>query len=363
MKLKLLKFLDKYLGTFAVSLLPRPVRRKCNLPASFLIIRPGGIGDAVILLPVIRRLKDTFPQASLDVLVEKRNAEIFTMSPCVDKVLLYDNWKHLSVTVFNNYDVVIDTEQWHRLSAVIARLTNAKMLIGFATNKRKKLFSHPITYSHDDFELDSFNNLLRPLNFKKQRKIDVPYLEIPRETDARATKLLAPLNNRPFVAIFPGASVPEKRWGIDNFIKLASVLHQKEIPFAVLGSKSDLAQAEFILRGTSGLNLAGKTSLVETSSVISKSRALVSGDSGLLHIASALGKPTVSLFGPSSVKKWAPKGTSHVVICMALPCSPCSKFGYTPKCPLDAKCMADISFEEVERAVVKLFCRLGECAA
>ncbi|OGW02152.1 MAG: hypothetical protein A2Z59_03620 [Nitrospinae bacterium RIFCSPLOWO2_02_39_17] len=81
---------------------------------------------------------------------------------------------------------------------------------------------------------------------------------------------------------------------------------------------------------------------------------LVTGDSGIMHIACGLGTPTVSLFGPGIENKWAPKGKNHIIINKRLFCSPCTKFGYTPSCPRDAECMRLITVDEVEDAVLKL---------
>ena len=114
-----------------------------------------------------------------------------------------------------------------------------------------------------------------------------------------------------------------------------------------------------VIAGGLGLNLAGMTSLSETAAVIQKSSLLLSGDSGVLHIAVGLGVPTVSLFGPGRVKKWAPQGERHIVISKELPCSPCTTFGTTPPCPNGIRCMSDITVDEVVNAVTRLLARVG----
>ncbi len=81
---------------------------------------------------------------------------------------------------------------------------------------------------------------------------------------------------------------------------------------------------------------------------------LVSGDSGVLHIAVGLNKPTVSLFGPGIAAKWAPRGEKHIVLNHHLDCSPCTRFGYTPSCSHGARCIQDITVEEVFTAVMTL---------
>ena len=126
------------------------------------------------------------------------------------------------------------------------------------------------------------------------------------------------------------------------------------VSVVVVGGTEDSAEGEMIVAGVSGLNLAGKTTLVETAAVIAGSAVLISGDSGVLHIAVGLGVPTVSLFGPGIAKKWAPEGDRHVVLNRHLACSPCTRFGYTPKCPIQAQCMTGISVDEVVAAAGKL---------
>ncbi|MFH1027028.1 MAG: glycosyltransferase family 9 protein, partial [Pseudomonadota bacterium] len=107
------------------------------------------------------------------------------------------------------------------------------------------------------------------------------------------------------------------------------------------------------------LNLAGKTSLQDTAAIMDRSALLVSGDSGVLHIAAGLGKPTVSLFGPGRSEKWAPQGDRHIVINRQLPCSPCTTFGTTPSCPRDAECLRSITPDEVANAVTMLLTAEG----
>jgi ADP-heptose:LPS heptosyltransferase len=360
LRISLLKRLDSFLGHLLVPVAalipPRGERR--GAPGSILLIRPGGIGDAVLLIPAIRALRSTFPAARITVLAERRNAALFRLCPEVNNVLLYDRPGGLFATLCGHYDAVIDTEQWHRLSAVTARLTRAPLLIGYATNERSRLFTHPISYFHDDYEVEGFLRLLAPLGIEPD-PVPERFLVVPGDAEQQGGTLLAPLDGRPFVTIFPGASIPERRWGVDRFRRVAEMLADSGISVAVVGGKDDRKQGEVIVAGGAGLNLAGRTSLAETAAVIRQSVLLLSGDSGLLHIAAGLGKPTVGLFGPGRAKKWAPRGGRHVVINKALPCSPCTTFGTTPPCPINARCMAEITPDEVFNATMMLLTATG----
>lgn len=351
--------MDKTVGALLARLLKAPRLRPFSSLKKILIIRPGGIGDAVHLIPAINCLHKAVPEAAIDMLAEKRNAAVFAMTPDVSHVFRYDSFFDLLYTTGTGYDVVIDSEQWHYLSAVVARLMGGARCVGYATNKRGKLFTDVVPYSNDDYEVESFFHLLTPLGGDKLGQAHVPYLLPPAAATTGAAGFLGEFATVPFVTIFSGASIPERRWGWEKFGEVVLRLNSRGIPVVIVGGKEDAGDGEKIITDKRGLNLAGKTSLAETAAIIAKAAVLVSGDSGILHIGVGLGKPTVSLFGPGIAKKWAPRGEKHIVINKNLPCSPCTKFGYTPKCPINARCMSEISVEEVVAAVVELFKRYG----
>ena len=148
-----MKILDGSLGVLLAKVLPGAL--SSGSPAelrNLLVIRPGGIGDAVLLIPALRALKQAFPAVRITVLAEKRNATVFDLTDAVAQVLLYHRPANLLAALKERHDAVIDTEQWHRLSAVIARLARAPVSVGFSTNQRKKMFTHTVDYSHKDTE-------------------------------------------------------------------------------------------------------------------------------------------------------------------------------------------------------------------
>ena len=319
-----------------------------------LLIRPGGIGDAALLASTISALKNKFPKLGITLLAEQRNASVFSLIPGVDQVFCYDHPGEFFLAVRSDYDVVIDTEQWYRLSAVVARLVRAPVKIGFDTNERRRMFTHCVPYDQLAYEADNFLALLKPLGINSENSMETPNLSLPFQSISNAECLLLSLDSDSFVTIFPGGSIPEKRWGADRFRLVAEALSVSGMKIVVVGGKEDQRQGEIIAGGGLGLNLAGMTSLADTAAIIQKSALLVSGDSGVLHIAAGLGVPTVSLFGPGLVEKWAPRGDHHTVINRELPCSPCTTFGNTPPCPIDARCMKDITVDEVVNAVKAL---------
>ncbi len=357
------KTLDRLAGPLAVFmarlLIPGGVKRRPVSLSRVLFIRPGGIGDAVLLIPAITTIKHAYPEVSIDVLAETRNAGVFSLCSDVDRVLRYNRPAELLSAIRGDYDAVIDTEQWHRLSAVVARLVGAPLSIGFSTNERRKLFSHPVPYSHDAYEVDSFLQLIGPLAGKTEFDPSRPFLPAPEGYRSRIEPDLRSLLNRRIVALFPGGSIAERRWGSARFHAVAEHLSNRGYGIVVIGGSEDSPAGEVIVRGVpTGVNLCGRMSLPETAAVASLSSLLISGDSGILHLGYAVGTPVVALFGPGIERKWAPRPSARVVVVNKhLACSPCTRFGYTQKCRRDAACMKEISIEEVVAAATALLTR------
>lgn len=345
-----LKFVDAILGKLLCMILsPKPATRCVPTTiAKILCIRPGGIGDAVLLLPTIRLLKKNYPDVRVDVLAERRNMAVFTLTTDIDRVLLYERPMQLFSALTTRYDVIIDTEQWHRLSAVVARLSRAKKIIGYSTNERKNLFTHAVPYSLDELEMESFLKLLRPLLDEVQWAHAWPFLTIQPYLLHRVRPLLDKFRNKRFVALFPGGSVKKKRWDTINFRTTAQFLAEKGYGICIIGSKADKACGSSIANETPNvIDFCGKLTIPETAALLSYASLLISGDSGIMHIAAGLGIPIVALFGPSNEKKWAPRASNVQVINKQLSCSPCSAYGYMPRCIRHEVCMRSISVAEV----------------
>ncbi|MGD9948931.1 MAG: glycosyltransferase family 9 protein [Desulfobulbus sp.] len=355
MNIHLMKQIDAVLGRLLTSILPpASPPTSTGSPETLLIIRPGGIGDAVLLAPTLNALKRQFPKASLTVLAEKRNADILQLVPDVDLVLRYDVLREFQKVFRTRYDVIIDTEQYHRLSAVVSRILFAGKRIGFATNERARLFDAPVPYSHDDYEVESFYHLLTPLGIRRSFSSETPFLTVPLSAREKVDTLLAPCGKDRFVVLFPGASIPERRWGEDKFTQVAIGLADKGYAIVVVGGVEDAACGEAIVQNVSGVNLAGKTTLTETAAVLERAEVLISGDSGVLHIGVGLGVPTVSLFGPGIARKWGPKGSGNVILNKSLSCSPCTRFGSTKPCQNGGVCLHAITAQDVLAAVHSL---------
>lgn len=346
-----IKLLDRLAGPLLVALLGGMPMQQKTAVQSILVIRPGGIGDAVLLLPMLVELSQRYPGARIDLLAERRNAGVFACSPAVSTVFRYDSPSDLPGLLRRRYDLIIDTEQWYRLSAVVARLLRPARLIGFAGNGREDLLSDPVPYDTDRYEAEMFLALLEPLGGPAGVRNDAVPLLLPEQAVARAAALIEPFAGRPLVAIFPGASVPEKCWPVERFAEVAKTIAGQGCLPVILGGATEKAAGEQLCAAAGGVSCAGRTSLPETFALLARCCLLVSGDSGLLHAAALLRIPTVALFGPSNPAKWAPRGERQVVVSHAPACAPCSRFGTIPPCADAARCMLEISVEEVRAEV------------
>ena len=365
-RLKFLKAFDCLAGGAMAFLLPKlPGDELPKKIKKILIVRPGGIGDAVFLLPVLKALKHQ--GFIIDVLCERRNAGVFTAQAfLLNAIYLYDQ---RPFAVFaNSYDAIFDTEQWHYLSALTAYFVRSTYKIGFATRPlRAKLFHKPVEYGIGEYELDNFERLFKdilnapPLKLGGSFDVDAPSQDWAKEQIGGK-----------FIAFFLGASIALRRFNEGQTMAIVSHYLGMDYSIALLGGKDvesfvqGIAAKLYSLplvatyrstRHDSGrdregfpkiFNYAGKLSLIHSAALIQRSSLFIGPDSGLMHLACAIDVPVVGIFGPGNLAKWGPKGEKHKVITENVSCSPCTRFGYTvPTCHGSYHCMKDIKVEKI----------------
>jgi len=347
--LKALKLCDYILGSMAARLVPAEIPMEIPSAVSrILIIRPGGIGDAVFLLPILKSVKLKNPQVCIDVLCQKRNSSVFSsQGNLVDHV--YDSLADLRILRKNAYDIVVDTEQWHYLTALTSRQIKPHVKIGFATRPlRRKLVNVAVNYDANAYELENFSRLFESLMEVPGSKRELNgcfYLS--EETKAWAS-LQIPANS---VTIAIGASVPERRLGADQLAALAQGLVRRGLCPVFLGGKDVLPlsrQLMVCLGGTLAYSFVGTASLQESAALIKASRLFIGTDSGLMHLAAAVGSPVIAIFGAGNMKKWNSPKEGDVGINENLPCSPCTAFGYgLPICHGAFQCIRKMDMESM----------------
>jgi len=323
-----------------------------------LLIRPGGLGDAVLLAPMIDAVRTHYEGAVLEILAEVRNGDIFRCEGSLaDRLYFYDRGVDLFRVLRRSYDLIIDTEQSHYLSALVARLIQAKYRVGFGTNERRILFHRRVDYCQEDYEINSFLHLMEAItgatfSFHPDR----PFFPKPgKEEEFKTQESVSP--KKPMrVLMAPGATIPERKWGWEKYRELVKRFLDRGVEVVLIGGPMDRSESKHITDHLVGplVDLTGQTSLNDLWKVIGEGDLLISCDTGVLHLAYGVGTPSLSLFGAGSEVKWAPKGKRHRSINKHFSCSPCTVFGVTPPCPIEVACLETISVEEVEEAAWKL---------
>ena len=353
-KSSLLKSTDAFVGPLFCRLLSRSQsrvehRRIQDIDAPVLVIRPGGIGDAIMLLPMLQALQDALPNRQIDILCESRNLDIFRLARPGSKALAFD--KHpleaLSTLRHAGYGCVIDTEQFHNFSGVMTALTQAPLRIGFKINtNRRGLYTHLVSYDLDGPEDVQFGRLLAAAC---GRVVTLP----PRAGILAATVLPEPnadlLSNEKFLLLHAGGSIACKRCPPETLASIVqTVFAEFKMKTVLVGNTEDIPYAEAIARsaGACALNPCGRLTLADTAALCRHAAALLGPDSGIAHLAIAIGTPAIVLFGPSDPAKWGPPTGCGEAIHTSLPCSPCSIFGYTKPCA-NTECISGITPDQV----------------
>ena len=350
-----LKKIDRIIGPWLLKLLPKPAKFRLSNGKldNILVIRPGGLGDALLLLPVLKKIAVT-KNVKIDVLCEPRNKSAFENVNFIAQIYSYQNIGSLAKALLKKYDAVIDTEQSYILSAVITRCVCAPVKIGFDTNDRSKMYTLTVPYAQDQYELKVFNSLFSAIfNLAAEFNIGPAYFKDILPVKISAKKIEC-------VCLFPGTTVLEKKWPDENWAHIVDWLVQNKFTPILLGGQTEEKQCERII-ALSGrpqaINLCGKLSISQTAMLFEQIRLLISTDSGILHLAMLCNVPTVSLFGPSNPLKWAPKGRQRIIIHKSLSCSPCSQFGNMQPCPNKRVCMLEISTTDAINGIKKLLHR------
>lgn len=357
----ILKFLDAFLGAGicramtwlgverSPPLKPEAIRERLRRA---LFIRPGGMGDMIMLLPVLQRFRRHYPSVALDVLCERRNADLVRLSGLGDEIMIYDDTPLVCLRrlLARRYEVVIDTEQFHHFSAVLARFSRSPVRVGFNINpRRNSLYTHLVAYDPDGWEADQFARLLAPLGVAPEpcdpngclEGIELPVLnEWPPPPDPVA-----------WVAVHAGATTPYKRWPVERVVDLIAALGQEGFACVLVGGTQDGRVSRRVEAGArkAGVRVTwqvGGLTLAETAAVIRRAHLFVGPDSGLGHLARALSVPTVILFGPTDPAKWGRPTECHAVVRRPVACAPCAIFGYHKRCR-HLSCMRDIGVEDV----------------
>jgi len=339
-------------------------------PKKILIIRLSSIGDVLLTTPLIRRLRGEFQNAQIDFLVKSQYQELLAHNPHLDKIYTYDQrtgFKGLRQLKRElqrqGYDLIIDLHRNLR-SLYLRSLYKGAMVVKFQKMAlRRFLLVH--------FKLNLYRGII-PVSQRYLNSLDIKddrlglELFVPLDVKERIHRGLESRGLDPdglAIGFAPGAGFWTKRWPAEAFAHLGNLLSQNlDARILLFGDQGDKQVCQRIteLMDKQPIDLSGELSLLETAAAMERCSLVVTNDTGLMHMATALKKRVVAIFGPTSEELgFFPYGTDHVVIQRDLPCRPCSFHGSNRCKKGHFKCMREISPEEVFQAVRGLLASEG----
>ena len=322
----------------------------------FLIVRLGSLGDVVHAIPAVAALKRRHPAAIIDWVVDPRYVGLVNLVTVVDSVFPFDprrslaafsTWRQIGRGI--HYDAAIDLQGLLK-SAVLARLVGARRTIGFSREHLREPLAR-LLYSQTIDPGDAPHVIQKGIGLMRAVGVDDPSiafpLSIPRSSAAEA--VTARIGSGDYALINPGAAWPNKRWPPDRFGQLATAIRQRHgLRSVVLWGPGEDAAASAIAAASRGAaEPAPPTSITDIVALAKGARLMVSGDTGPLHIAAAVGTPIVALFGPTRAERNGPWFASDMSISRFDRCV-CH---YERQCRRDRPCIDDISVEEVLAAI------------
>ncbi|MFH0964047.1 MAG: glycosyltransferase family 9 protein [Planctomycetota bacterium] len=344
-----------------------------------LLVKFFGIGSILLATPMLRALRRRCPGARIVFLTFEANREMLALVPEVDEVIVLrrDTVRHLLADVLSarrrlrslKVDVGIAFEFFVKFSTIVTYLSTAPRRIGFQLSQswRDSLITDKVFLNVYRHVTEIFAELVRPLGVEVTDFSLLP-LSASVESRARVSALLgAATGGAPsrIVCVNPNAGElsVERRWPLERFGELIdrALTRWNDILVVVIGAPSERAYVAALTArfpdSPRVLSLTGELSLDELIALFERADLLVTNDSGPLHVAEAVGLPTVSLFGPETPVLYGPRGEKHLVIWKGIYCSPCLNV-YVSKariCRGENRCMAAISTDEVFQAVWRMF--------
>lgn len=334
--------------------------------ATSLIIQTSFLGDVVLTTPLIAELAKRGP---VDVLTTPTGADVLANNPAIRRLIKYDKrdtygaavqtWRSLrSIRQSPPYDSVYMAQGSFR-SALLATLTGSHERVGFFTSHGRALYTRRVEYRTDRHHSErlwwlSMTDCADPPT-PEQLRVRL----YPSDADRSTVDVLlrrAGVADGSFIVLAPGSAWGTKRW--PYFSELAVRASQAH-PLVVAGSTADrAAAAEIALRVTSSrmLDACGRLPILASAELIGRARAIVTNDSAPQHLASAMGTPTLTLYGPTVPEfgfgPLAPRRATGGVA--GLSCRPCHRHG-PRRCPLGHwLCMRDLTVDDAERLLGSL---------
>lgn len=384
MNLQAAKYVDKYIGS-PLCLILGLFNKHRVINFSFLqnkdikailLMKFWGIGNIVMLIPVLKQIRINFPQAKIIFFSLQYNRPILESISYIDEVVTLDAEKLyrfirdciISIIYFRKkkFDFIFDFEQFIKISSLFALFIKARFKVGFDTDGqiRGRLYNLSVPYNNNQHMLESFADICRKVGIAckdlKLEKISTPW-----EVEDRVSLYLNKNNiNKDDLLIGmhigSGDNFLGRRWPKENFARLADILisdYRAKVVFT--GSKAEyplVKETKRLMKINGAISSAGELGVLELIELIKRCHLFFSNDTGPLHIAVSVKTPVVGFFGPNTPRLYGPLGKDNLVFYKKTDCSPCiTNLNCKTSYCKDPKCIKSITVEEVIEKVDEFY--------
>ena len=351
-----------------------------------LFVRMSYMGDILHATPAARMIKQAHPDWELTWIVTPSLVDMLKENPYVDQVITWERdayeahskklhvrtmwtmwWELYQRLRSMHFDIAVDV-QGRLITGLVLAASGAPLRLGMGGTKELNwLFTNQKTsgtYGHVIERYNQVAQLLAPGVAASNRMI----LNLTNEEKSWAREVLQVASNKslgkyrgkkPIIALVPGTSWPSKEWPLDHWTELAQRL-SLVANIVYIGGGRERSAADQLPHSDSVYDWVGRTTLRETAALINQSDLVVSGDTGALHMASALQRPIVALFGPTDPRLWGPLNENAVtLVAETVSCRVCRK----RKCPKKhGNCMQAITVDRVEQTVYQQLKAISEAS-
>ena len=378
---KIFRFFDRYFGIPLVLFIALFTRRKRRLPIediqNILFIKLAAIGDGILLIPTLRKLKNSFPNANITFMCSDINISVIQKIPYVDRIIncrVYDFLKNpMNFCRFvkelrkTKYEVVIDAGQWERINSLITIFTRRDYSIGFRTKGQWKHVVNDavIAHSRTKHEVENFMDLLIPLGIVPvtgEYDFDELQLEFFLKPEHRKFRddFWKDLNleDKTVICFHPGCGENGKprEWALENYISVGKRLHDADnnVVIIITGTNYEKYLCDSLHEALKdfSINTAGNYTLEQSAALVERAKLMLCSNTGILHVSTCVGTRTVGLHGPTNPVKWGAYNKKAITIQSSKYCSPCLYLGHDYGCNKPT-CMKEITADEVYMEIRK----------
>ncbi len=378
--INLMKLLDRYIGVpllyilkpFQALFCTRSWNNRVRVD-KILMVKLWGIGNLVMIIPLIRAVRKKHPAARICFLTIESNRELLKNLPELDEIVVFEPKGVLRTAAgilrvsakLRRFkpDIVLDFEQFLKITPILALISGTPQSVGFETEGQARSVLHNVhvPYRKNRHMSLAFGDIVRSAGISTH---GLAPLDVPRSLEAAAEVMSflksLPEGKGPVVVVHPGSgdNFPARRWPVENFAALCAMLVKKTgARCVVTGTEPERELGERLAAkaGVALTNAVSSFNIMEFIELLGNADLLITNDTAPVHIGSALNVPLIAFFGPNTPELYGPLHDNSRTFYNKLPCSPCltNMNAKTSRCRIPS-CILDIEPKEVFDAALEI---------